>query len=137
LLDHLHELERRHGVWGSVQKSLALAETTGAAAVSAALDRLVESPPAALGGRGVRSVRDYRVGAESRPPWLGAALLLELELEGGRVLVRPSGTEPKLKFYADLRADATAVTAVSALEAELAAEAVRLIDELVQSFPSS
>lgn len=130
LLDHLHSLERRHGVWASVPKNVALDPSAGAAAVGAALDRLVASPPSALGARAVRSVRDYRVGAESRAPWLGAAPLVELELEGGRVLLRPSGTEPKLKFYADLRAEAAATDAVSALEEALAAEAASLLDEL-------
>jgi phosphomannomutase len=51
----------------------------------------------------VEAVTDYRVGAESRPPWLGAQALVQVDLgEAGRLLVRPSGTEPKLKIYADL-----------------------------------
>jgi phosphomannomutase len=130
LLDHLHELERRHGVWASVPKNVVLDPASGTAAVSAALDALVASPPARLGARRVRAVHDYRVGAESRPRWLGQALLLELELDDGRVLVRPSGTEPKLKFYADLRAEPAAAAAVSALEEELRTEAAALLDEL-------
>jgi phosphomannomutase len=130
LLDHLHELSRRHGVWASAPKNVALDATAGTAAVSTALDRLVASPPAMLGTRRVRAVRDYRVGAESRPRWLGAAPLVELELDDGRVLVRPSGTEPKLKFYADLRAEVAPAAAVSALEAELLVEAAALLDEL-------
>jgi phosphomannomutase len=137
LLDHLHALERRHGVWASVPKNVDVDAASGSAAISAALDRLVASPPAMLGTRRVRAVRDYRVGAESRPAWLGAALLVELELDNGRVLVRPSGTEPKLKFYADLRAEAAPATAVSALEEELAAEAAALLDELAARMAAS
>jgi phosphomannomutase len=46
---------------------------------------------------------DYRLGAGERPTWLGAQELIEFTLaEVGRVLVRPSGTEPKLKIYVDL-----------------------------------
>jgi phosphomannomutase len=56
----------------------------------------------------VTDLTDYRQGAEKRPPWLGEQHLVELSIgESGRVLVRPSGTEPKLKVYVDLRATPT------------------------------
>ncbi len=49
-----------------------------------------------------------------RPRWLGVADLIELELEGGgRVLARPSGTEPKLKIYVDLEAPLGATDSVT------------------------
>ncbi len=49
---------------------------------------------------------DFRQGAERRPRWLGASPLIALELgPAGRALVRPSGTEPKLKIYVDCRVD--------------------------------
>jgi phosphomannomutase len=69
----------------------------------AAVDRLGEGPPTELSGTEVTGTTDYRVGAGERPPWLGAQDLIELTLgEEGRILVRPSGTEPKLKIYVDL-----------------------------------
>jgi phosphomannomutase len=67
---------------------------------------LAEKPPTTVGGHEVVSVTDYRVDADSRPIWLGEQDLIEIRLtDGGRVLVRPSGTEPKLKVYVDLRGD--------------------------------
>jgi phosphomannomutase len=79
----------------------------GRRALLAAVDRVGEGPPSELMGIAVTDVTDYRLGEEGRPSWLGAQDLVELTLgEQGRVLVRPSGTEPKLKVYVDL-SDAT------------------------------
>ena len=72
--------------------------------MAAAVERLAEEPPGMVGDLPVVSMVDYRVGTETRPPWLGRQDLVELSLgEQGRILVRPSGTEPKLKIYVDLR----------------------------------
>lgn len=102
LVDRLHELYRRHGVWGSAQRALQGQGPLGVAAFRDAVERLVASPPEALEGEALSGVIDYRRGAESRPPWLGAAELFELRYgDASRVLIRPSGTEPKLKIYAD------------------------------------
>jgi len=68
---------------------------------------LAQSSLQLAGERVVRCI-DYRIGELERPRWLGAASLFELELErGGRIFVRPSGTEPKLKLYAHARHDVT------------------------------
>lgn len=64
---------------------------------------LRSSPPSLVGGIQVERIVDYSVGAEDRPSYLGSTNLIELDLgEMGRVLARPSGTEPKLKIYVDL-----------------------------------
>ncbi|HVR19167.1 MAG TPA: phospho-sugar mutase, partial [Polyangiaceae bacterium] len=80
LLDRLHALERRLGVWSSAQHSVLLSGPRALRDIERALDRTSASPPSSLGGMRVVAVRDYRSGAESRPRWLGKALLVELEL---------------------------------------------------------
>ena len=86
-----------------------------------------------LGGMTVTEVSDLRTGGASRPPWLPDTDLVELRFGSeGRALVRPSGTEPKLKIYVDLRldppsgsfieADDAGKAKAAAIEAQLAAE---------------
>src|SRR5690606_19140586 len=105
--DRMADLYRRAGLWVSTQLSLVRPGTEGVAEIAAAMRRLGETTPTHLDGREVVSVRDFRTGAEERPRWLPAADLVEMTLEsGGRVLVRPSGTEPKLKIYVDLPGEA-------------------------------
>jgi phosphomannomutase len=102
LLDRLHGIYREHGAWGSAQSSLFKPGSAGVKAIAEFLERLASAPPSELAGLHCDSFLDYRGGGESRAPWLGATALFELGFEGGaRVLVRPSGTEPKLKIYAD------------------------------------
>lgn len=101
--ERLERLYRKHGLWVSVQKSITRPGSEGLAEIERAMQVLKDEPPAALGGKRVSRVTDFRSGAESRPRWLPTTSLVALELEGGgRVLVRPSGTEPKLKIYVDL-----------------------------------
>jgi phosphomannomutase len=132
LLDYLHAIERRHGVWASAQHNVRLAGALDSNTLGLALDRTSASPPESLGGMRLVGVRDFRHGAESRPRWLGSALLVELELDGGRVLVRPSGTEPKLKIYVDLRAEAAPNASIFEIEATLAERARNLALEVVE-----
>ena len=76
-------------------------------------------PPSLLGPVAVRSVTDYADGADGFPP----SDILRYDLEGdARVIVRPSGTEPKVKVYIDTVA-ATSAEAQSLVDA--LADAVR------------
>jgi len=69
--------------------------------------RFRAAPPATLAGLAVTRVRDYLSLTETRPghspqPFAGPAgdmVILELDVQGNYVAVRPSGTEPKIKFY--------------------------------------
>jgi phosphomannomutase len=61
--------------------------------------RLRATPPTSLGGHAVESAEDLAAGSADLPPTDGLRYRLA---EGGRVVVRPSGTEPKLKAYLEV-----------------------------------
>ena len=93
--DHLVKFADRFGAFASTQISIRVANLSDIPAITS---KFRESPPAALGGRAVTAVHDFANGFENFPP----TDLVRLTIEGGsRVIVRPSGTEPKLKIYID------------------------------------
>ncbi|HUG75263.1 MAG TPA: 5-formyltetrahydrofolate cyclo-ligase [Acidimicrobiia bacterium] len=127
VLDRLARLYAEHGLWVCVPRSIARDTPDGLAELAAGLSRLVSDPPDSVGGLPVERVVDYRTGGEGRPRWLADAPLVALELGGGsRVLARPSGTEPKMKIYTDLRSTVTGPEAVAASEAEVEELAARV-----------
>jgi phosphomannomutase len=93
VVDRLDDLARDLGVHVTGQRSIALTEGLDG---DAAVDRLAAAPPATLAGRPVTEVDDLRIGGE-----LPATDGIALRGEGVRLIVRPSGTEPKLKCYAE------------------------------------
>jgi phosphomannomutase len=99
LLDRLDEIESCYGVHAGAQLSLRAEGAEGLAAIAAAMDRLRGSPPTVLGGLDVTEAADLALGWHGLAPTDG----LLMELGGtGRVVVRPSGTEPKLKAYIEI-----------------------------------
>jgi len=95
LLDRLDDLTREIGVHRTSQLSLRLPAATPAGTIMSALRA---NPPTALGPFSVAAVVDL---ATARPAT--GALVLTLA-GGGRVVARPSGTEPKIKFYLEATA---------------------------------
>jgi phosphomannomutase len=107
LWDRLAELWAELGVWASTQTSITRTGPEGMDELKAAVAALAADPPAEVGGLEVTGMVDYRTGAAERPFWLGEQDLIELLFGArGRALARPSGTEPKLKIYVDLRGEA-------------------------------
>jgi phosphomannomutase len=99
LTDRLHDIADAYGAWASDTISLRLPNNHE-------VDRLMEairSRPASLTGPlQASTVTDY----QSHPPeGFPATNLLEIHTDGGRLIVRPSGTEPKLKIYLDAVSD--------------------------------
>jgi len=129
--DLLADLYRRHGLWVSVQHSVVRAGVEGATEIATAIDGIAANPPAEIDGVAVASVTDYRTGEDERPRYLGATPLVVFDLgDTGRVLVRPSGTEPKMKIYVDLTAPVGEGEPLTALQAHLTDQATRIATSL-------
>lgn len=125
--DLLEALYTAHGLWVS---SLTTVSFPRLAEAEQKMQRFRQEPPTSLAGREVFGVTDYLVNADGRPWYLGQADLLELAVsDDARVLVRPSGTEPKLKIYGDLRQDYAASRSL----AEQSADARHRVDALTQA----
>ena len=90
--DVLDDLARTFGVYATGQLSVRVADV---ALIAAAMARLRAEPPTVLGGRDVLRLDDLEQGADGLPPTDG----LRFSLPDARVIMRPSGTEPKLKCY--------------------------------------
>ena len=101
--DHLVAFANRFGAFASSQLSIRVTDLTEIPRMMTAL-RL--SPPEHIGAAVVRQIDDFAEGFGGLPP----SDILRLWLEdGSRVIVRPSGTEPKVKIYIDASsADGTA-----------------------------
>jgi len=92
LQDVLDDLALRFGLHVTSQVSVRVSDLH---LIRDAMARLRTSPPRVLGGRPVSAVVDLEEGADGLPPTDG----LRFTLAGARVIIRPSGTEPKLKCY--------------------------------------
>jgi phosphomannomutase len=96
LNDLLDDIASRHGLHATDQLSVRVSDL---AEIAAAMTRLRETPPGELGGMAVELAEDLTEGSPELPPTDG----LRYRLAGGaRVIVRPSGTEPKLKCYLEV-----------------------------------
>ncbi|MFK0114657.1 phospho-sugar mutase [Streptomyces sp. NPDC090994] len=117
LLDLLDDLAVAHGLHATDQLSVRVEDLT---VIADAMRRLRERPPGVLGGLAVTRAEDLTEGTDGLPPTDG----LRYTLEGARVIVRPSGTEPKLKCYLEVVvpvADRAGLPAARAGAAELLA----------------
>jgi phosphomannomutase len=124
LLDELEALARRYGLFASGQRSVTLPGSEGLGQIQAAMDRLRAAKPKQVGSLGVVSLSDFqarvRTLADGRTEaiTLPASNMIALDLEGGsRIIARPSGTEPKIKFYFDVREPMAEGESVHAAEA--------------------
>jgi len=95
--DLLQEFRDTFGAFASDQISVRVSDVSEIAGIMAALRA---QPPGAVGEIAVSRIDDLLLGVDGLPP--GDVLRLWLD-DGSRLIVRPSGTEPKLKLYLDVR----------------------------------
>ncbi|OJV95472.1 MAG: phosphomannomutase [Microbacterium sp. 67-17] len=97
--DLLAEFDATFGAFASDQISLRVSDVS---LIGRMMSALRATPPATVGGISVDRIDDLLHGVDGLPP--GDVLRLWLE-DGSRIIIRPSGTEPKLKVYLDVRAE--------------------------------
>ncbi|MGV9843048.1 phospho-sugar mutase [Streptomyces fungicidicus] len=95
LLDLLDDLAVEHGLHATDQLSVRVQDLS---LIAAAMRRLRDQPPTELAGLRITRTEDLTEGTDTLPPTDG----LRYTLDGARVIVRPSGTEPKLKCYLEV-----------------------------------
>ena len=95
LADALEALYTQYGFYEAKLLSFTFESSAGFAHMTELLDSFRLSPPAELAGEAVRQVIDY----DRDETGLPRSNVLRFILDGGEVVVRPSGTEPKLKIY--------------------------------------
>lgn len=138
VLAHLEGLYRRYGLFVSSQVNLTRKGAEGLAELRAIMKRLRDNPPWTIGDERVVRVRDFQqqviVSADGTkaPLDLPKSDVLAFELaSGSRVIARPSGTEPKAKFYFDVREPIQGNEALSAAETRANATMKKLADAFV------
>jgi phosphomannomutase len=101
VLGYLEEIQRRHGLFAGAQRNFTFKGSQGAQTISNIMEGFRQAHPARIGDFAVQGFKDYKKpGAHTLPP----SNVIAYELEGGgRVTLRPSGTEPKIKYYFELK----------------------------------
>ncbi|MEO7730442.1 MAG: phospho-sugar mutase [Kofleriaceae bacterium] len=125
VLEHLDEIYRKVGLFVTEQVSLTKPGTEGLAQIRDAMAKFRGAPPHELAGIAIEQVVDLLRGEGGLPP----SDVLVFKLAGGRrVIMRPSGTEPKLKSYYEVRVEVGAGEAMADARARGLAELATLRD---------
>lgn len=96
LVEAMRDLYEKHGYYHNKTVSLSYPGADGAAKMAGIMKSLRAEAPAEVAGSKVEAVVDYATCVNGLP----AADVIEFDLEGGnKAIVRPSGTEPKIKLY--------------------------------------
>ena len=108
LIDFLHEIYKQHGVYRESLISVLYPETKeGKDQMKTAIDNIRKNPPKKLNNTPIVSIEDYststkmclKTGKSSLLPFPESNVLLFWLEDKSKIVVRPSGTEPKIKLY--------------------------------------
>ncbi len=102
LVDYLHVIYQQYGVFRERQLSIDFSPgQAGTEEIKAMMHRLRHNPPKTINGQAVASSEDFlKSTAENLPR---SDVLLFRLADKSKIIIRPSGTEPKVKIYASVR----------------------------------
>ncbi len=120
LFDQLQNLYEKYGYSNEFVESLTLEGIEGLEKIKEIMENIRQNPPTSIGGKKVVAIRDYSTSirtdmqsGKTEEIYLPKSNVIYLELEDkNNFIIRPSGTEPKLKFYCLLRGNSMEETEI-------------------------
>ena len=125
--DALLDLYLKYGYYKEKLIALTKEGKSGAEEISSMMIKLRENPPKTLGGIEVAEVKDYAKGVAGLPK---SNVLQFITVEGDVISARPSGTEPKIKFYCSVKGQLNSKDEFEKLSQELDAKLDRIMADL-------
>ena len=137
LWDAMVAMYEKYGYYKDTVKSIGLKGIEGLAKIQEIMENFRQEPPKTLGDYTVTAARDYKAGTimdmasgAVRPTGLPSANVLYYEMNDGAWLcVRPSGTEPKIKFYYGVKG--TSMKDADARSEKMGAELTELVNKML------
>jgi phosphoglucomutase len=127
LWELLKDLYLQHGVFQEELVSITLKGIDGVAQIQSMMSRLRNQPPQTLGGVALAELHDVKAGTcknmisgeVTTLPYPSSDVLQFILTDGSKISARPSGTEPKIKFYFSLRKEISSIEEVDSAQSEL------------------
>lgn len=137
LWDAMIAMYEKYGYYKDAVKAIGLSGIEGLAKIQSIMETLRNNTPTEVGGYKVTSARDYKLDTiknmatgEVKPTGLPSSNVLYYDLEDGAwICVRPSGTEPKIKFYFGVKG--TSLKDAEEKENALGAAVMAMVDKML------
>ena len=137
LWDAMIAMYENYGYYKDAVKAIGLSGIEGLAKIQSIMETLRNNTPTEVGGYKVTSARDYKLDTikdmatgEVKPTGLPSSNVLYYDLEDGAwICVRPSGTEPKIKFYFGVKG--TSLKDAEEKENALGAAVMAMVDKMM------
>ena len=137
LWDAMIAMYENYGYYKAAVKAIGLSGIEGLAKIQSIMETLRNNTPTEVGGYKVTSARDYKLDTikdmatgEVKPTGLPSSNVLYYDLEDGAwICVRPSGTEPKIKFYFGVKG--TSLEDAEEKENALGAAVMAMVDKMM------
>ncbi len=134
----LEDIYTKYGVWYDSMTAITRKGIQGADEISGKMKQFRETPPKQLGGENVVIIKDYLTGKEknitsgkeSSMDFPSSNVLQFFTESGSKISVRPSGTEPKIKFYFSLTKAINNKTEIDSTQSELKTKIDQIINDL-------
>lgn len=138
LFDALQDMYVKYGFYKEELVSITKKGKTGAEEIKALMEKFRNNPPATLGGSKIATLKDYELRTETdlatgekKPLELPKSDVLQFITEDGSIIsARPSGTEPKIKFYCSVNTPLKDKASFKSTDSALSAKVKTIISDL-------